>query len=220
MSTLCWAGITFSFTTYACLFLYKNSGFPSQNLHVKLVPRKLHYVYPKASDALSEYTHSRVRSSHQKSKEESPHSFWRPSEPKCCLLLCPLSPPSASPLPKHMRSFDASCFYACGSTLPEMKGLSSNSRLPCFLHTPAPPPRSSWKDTSGKPSSAFPGREHGSIQGTSVCITVTLLWLTRRWTRLYSSLYPLVQGTLSKHSVSSYGLNWLTKEDNWKRSCF
>lgn len=123
---------------------------------------------------LGEYIHSSLRSSHLKSREQSPYSLFRPSESKCYLLLHPLSLPDASPLVKHRRSSSASCLYPCGSTLPEMKGLPSTSPLPCFSSTPTPPLSSSEKTLVGN----LPQRpQTGNMPPHSVpalCIVVTL----------------------------------------------
>lgn len=110
--------------------------------------RKLHYVYPKASNATGWVHTGSLRSSHLKPREQSPYSSLRPSESKCYLLLHPLSLSDASPLVKHRRSSNASCLYFWFYPTWN-EGPSFHPSALCFPTQPTPPPSSSEKTLVG-----------------------------------------------------------------------
>lgn len=143
---------------------------------------------------LGEDIHSCLRSSHLKPGEQSPYSFFRPSESKCCLLLHPRD----SQMPPHLSNMGGPP-KPHGPTLPEMKGLPSTSPLPCFPSVPTPLPapvkRHLWEPFS---------RVHRQVTWLpTVCLPHVLSLSLRRWTWFYSSLYLLVQGILNKQLGTS-----------------
>lgn len=142
-------------TTYTHLFLF----FPPQIFMLNWYSRKVHYAFSKASNALGKYIHNSLRSSHLKSKEQSPHSFLSSLESKCYLLLFPLS----KCLPTS-QTYEVLPYVFIPVIPPclKWKAFFSNLLFPDFANTPILLPRSSWRSNSGKPSPASPGRWHDS----------------------------------------------------------
>lgn len=130
-------------------------------------------LFLKPQMPVGKYIHNSLRSSHLKSKEQSPHSFLSSFESKCYLLLFPLSKCLPTSQTYEVLPY---VFIPVISSCLKWRAFLSNLLFPDSSNTPILPLRSSWRNNSGKPSQLLQAGDMAPPSSVLfVCMAVTLL---------------------------------------------